>query len=55
MHTVDIGICGHNDLVIAQTIKPFLDIECGLKQIEFLVLVDDLLRKTEAVKRLTTQ
>ena len=55
VHTVDIGIGSHNDLIVSQGVQAIFDIEGGLKQIELLVLVDNLLGESETVERFTTE
>ena len=49
MHTVHIGISSNDDLIITQRVKAFLDVKSGLQQVEFLVLIDDLLGQPEGV------
>ena len=55
MHTINISIGSHNNLVISEGVQTFLDIEGGLKQIELFVLVDNLLGESEAVEWFTTE
>ena len=55
MHAIDIGIGGHNHLIISQTVETLLNVEGCLQEIELLVLIDHLLGELEGVKRLTTQ
>ena len=43
VHSVHIGIRRYDNLVVAQVVHVFLDIQRGLQQIELLVLVNDLL------------
>ena len=47
VHTVDIGIGSHDDLVVAQVIKSFFDVERRLQQVELLVLIYHLLGESE--------
>ena len=46
MHTVNIGIRGDDNLVVAQIIHILVDIERRLQKVELLILVDHLLRQT---------
>ena len=55
VHTVDIGIGCYDDFVISQTFQTIFDIESGLKQVEFFILVNDLFSQAETVQRLTAQ
>ena len=55
MHPVVISIGGNNYPVVAKPFQAVLDIECSLQEIELLVLVDNLLRLSVAVQRLTTK
>jgi len=55
VHAVDIGIGSHDNLVVAQVVESLLDIEGGLKQVKLLVLIDHLLRQSEAVERFAAQ
>ena len=55
VHTVNIGIGSHDNLVVAQGVETILYIEGCLKEVEFLVLVYYLLGKSEAVERFTTK
>ena len=55
MHAVDVGIGGDDDLVVAQPIEALLDVERGLEQVKFLVLVDDLLGEAVGVERLALE
>ena len=54
MHSINIGISSHNDLIITQCVKSLFDIKGSLKQIELLVLIDNLLGESEAVERLSS-
>ena len=55
MHTVHVSIGRDNHLVVAQVLEAVFDVEGGLEQVPFLVLVHDLLGKAVAVLRLTAQ
>ena len=55
MHTVHVGISRDNHLVVAQVLEAVFDVEGGLEQVPFLVLVHDFLGKAVAVLRLTAQ
>ena len=55
MHAIDIGIGGHDDFVVAQSVEAVLDVEGRLQEVELLVLVDHLLGQSEAVERLAAQ
>ena len=55
MHTVDIGIGGDDDIVVAQAVDSLLDVEGGLEEVELLVLVDHLAGHPEGVEGLTAQ
>ena len=55
VHTVDISIRGHNDLVISEGVESFLDIEGCLQEIELLVLVDHLFGQSERVQRFASK
>ena len=55
VHTVHIGIGGDNHLVVAQVLEPVFDVEGGLEQVPFLVLVHDFLGEAVAVLRLAAQ
>ena len=46
VHTVNIGIRGDDNLVVAQIIHILVDIERRLQKVELLILVDHLLRQT---------
>ncbi len=53
MHTVDVGIGSDNNFIIPQTVQSVFNIEGGLQQVEFLVLINDLFSQAVAVKRFT--
>ena len=55
MHAIDIGIGGDDDVVVAQVLNVFVNIECGLQQVELLVLITYFLGHAQAVERLTAQ
>ena len=55
VHSVDIGISGYDYFVISQSVKPVLDIEGGLEQVELLVLVDYTLLHAIGIERLAAQ
>ncbi len=55
MHAVVVGIGCYDDLVVAQAIEAVLDIECGLQEIELLVLVHHFLRELVAVQGLASK
>ena len=50
MHAIDIGISRNHDVVIAEAIKPILNIERVLQQVELLVFVNDFFAQTKGVK-----
>ena len=43
MHSVDIGICRYDHLVVAKPFYAVLDVQGSLKQVELIVAVDNLL------------
>ena len=53
MHSVNIGIGCNYNIIIAQVFNAVFNIECSLKKIELLILINDLLCKTEGIKRFT--
>ena len=55
MHAVHVGIGSHDDLVVAQSVEPVLDVERGLQEVELLIFVDHLFGQSEAVERLAAQ
>ena len=55
MHPIDIGISGYHDVVISQIFNAFVDIQCGLQQVELLVFIDDFLCESVAVERFAAQ
>ena len=55
VHAVDVGVGGDDDLVVAQAVEAVLDVERGLEEVEFLVLVDDFLGEAVGVERLALQ
>ena len=55
MHAVNIGIGGYDDLVVAQGVEPFLDVEGCLKKIELLILIDYLLGESEGIEGFSAQ
>ena len=55
MHTIDIRIGCDDYLIITQTIQTVFYIQCGLKQIELFVFINDLLRQPVTVQRFSTQ
>ena len=50
MHTINIGIGSNDHLVVAQRLQSILDIESGLKEVELLILINDLLRQSKRVE-----
>ena len=50
MHTINIGIGSNDHLVVAQRFQSILDIESGLKEVELLILINDLLRQSKRVE-----
>ena len=55
VHTVDIGIGGDNHAVIPQVVESILDVQRSLKQVEFLVLIHNLLLHAKRVERFASQ
>ena len=55
MHAVHIGIRGNDDPVIAQSVQPVFNVQGGLQQVEFFILIHDFFSQTEAVQRFSTQ
>ena len=55
VHAVHVGIGRHDDLVVAQSVQPVLDVERGLQEVELLIFIDNLFRQSEAVERLSAQ
>ena len=55
VHAVDIGIGGNYDVVVAQSVYAFFNVECGLKQIELVVFVQDLGRNSIGVLWLASE
>ena len=44
VHTVNIGIGGHDHLIVSQIVKPVLDVQGCLKEVELFILIDHLFR-----------
>ena len=55
MYPVDVGIRGDDHVVVAEAVQPVLNVQCGLKQVELLVLVHHLLGQAITVERLAFQ
>ena len=55
VHAIHIGIGGDHHLVVPQRVEAVFDVEGGLKQVEFLVLVHHLLGESKAVQGLPLQ
>ena len=55
MHTVHVGVGGDDDFVIAQAVEPVFDVECGLQEVKFLVLVDHFFRQSVGVEGLAAE
>src|SRR4030095_9457427 len=55
VHAVHVGVGGDDDLVVAQPVEPFLDIQRGLEEVKLLVLVDDFFREAVSVERFAFQ
>ena len=55
VHTVVIGIGGHDDLVVAKAVQSVLDVEGSLQEVELLVLIDHLLGELVAVEGLASE
>jgi len=55
VHAVHVGVGGDDDAVVAQAVHAVLDVERGLEEVEFLVLVDDLLGQAIGVERLALE
>ena len=55
MHAVDIGIGGDYDIVVPQSVDPFLDVECCLQEIELVVLIQYLGRDAIGVLGLAAE
>ena len=55
MHTVHIGIGGHDYLIISESVEPFFNVQGSLQEVELFVLVDHLLGESERIQRLTAQ
>ena len=55
VHTVYIGIGGHDHLVVSKVVEAVLDVQGSLKEVELLILIDHLFRQAEAVEWLTTK
>lgn len=55
VHAVHIGIRGDYHFVVSQSLYPVLDVECGLKEVEFVVFIDYFLCQTITVERLSAQ
>lgn len=55
VHAVDIGVGGYDHFVVTQSVDPLLDVEGGLQQVEFLVLVHHFLRQTVGIERLALE
>ena len=55
VHAIDIGISGHDNLVVAQSVEAVFDVKCRLQEVEFFVLIDNLLGETEGVERFATE
>ena len=55
VHTVDIGIGGDDDFIVAQSVKTVFDVECGLQEVELLVFIHHLFGQSVAVEGLSAQ
>jgi len=44
VHTINIGIGGHDHFVISEIVKPVLDVQGCLKEVELFILIDHLFR-----------
>ena len=55
VHTVHIGIGGHDYLIISESVEPFFNVQGSLQEVELFVLVDHLLGESERIQRLTAQ
>ena len=55
VHAIDIGIGGHNHLVVAQGVETILNVEGGLQQVELFVFIHHLLGEAERIKRLAPE
>src|SRR5262245_59226207 len=55
VHTIHIGIGSNYNVVIAQSVHAFFNIQRMLQQVELLVLINNLLRKPVTVEWLTPQ
>ena len=55
VHSVDIGIGSHDDLVVAQVVETILNVEGSLKKVELLILIHHLFAQTIAIQRLASQ
>ena len=55
MHAVHVGIGRDNDFAIAQAVEAVLDVERGLEEVKFLVLINDFLREPVGVERFALQ
>ena len=49
VHPVDIGVGGDDDLIVPEAFDPLLDIEGMLQEVEFFILIDDLLGEAKTV------
>ena len=54
MHAVNIGVSGHNHLIIPKRIHTLFNIECSLKQVELLILINYLFGQSEGIQRLSS-
>ena len=55
VHAVHIGIGGHDDFVVAQSVDAVLDVECRLQKVELFVFVDHFLGQSVGVERFSPQ
>ena len=55
VHPIHIGIGGQNDVLVTQVIDAFFNVQRRLEEVKLLVLINDLPREAEAVKRLASE
>ena len=55
MHSVNISISCNNNIIISQVFNSVFNIECSLKKVKLLILINNLLCKTKRVKWFATE
>ena len=55
VHTVDIGIGGDDDLIVAEAVYAVLDVERALEEEELLILVDSVSTEAKGIERFASE